>query len=203
MYLEEFMEPTWRNLRNFLALSWVLLIFAMPAWGAEFSALMVVKDGSNTVPGKVYVRNGLMRQEFRDGGGETVTIVRPDKKVIWVIIPRQRTYLEMPLTQKLPGQFIQIPPQALQRHPVGKDTVSGYETEKIAVMVPGGGALESQTYWVAPKLGLPVKMECRTRNFCLEYRSIKEGTVSDRLFDLPPGYQKLTTLAGFADKMEE
>jgi len=197
------MEPTWRNLRNFLALCWVLLIFALPAWGAEFSALMVVKDGSNTVPGKVYVRDGLMRQEFRDAGGETVTIVRPDKKVIWVIIPRQRTYLEMPLTKKLPGQFIQIPPQALQKRPVGKDTVSGYETEKVAVMVPGGGNLESQTYWVALKLGLPVKMECRQRNFSLEYRSIKEETVADWRFDLPPGYQKLTTLAGFADKVEE
>jgi hypothetical protein len=52
-------------------------------------------------------------------------------------------------------------------------------------------------------LGLPIKMECRERQFSLEYKSIREEKVPDRLFALPPGLQKLTTIGGFAEKVEE
>jgi len=183
----------------------VLAVLAVPgvAWGAEFSALMLVKDGVKTMPGKIYVSDGKMRQEFVDEGGQTITIVRPDQKLIWVILPRQRIYMEMPLTKKLPGQFIQIPPQAVRKRLVGQERVNGYEAEKYEVSVPVGRDLEQQTVWVASKLGLPIKMECRERQFSLEYKSIREEKVPERLFNLPPGLQKMTSIGGFADKVEE
>jgi len=172
------------------------------ARGAEFTALMMVKDGAKAIPGKIYVLDGKMRQEFVDEGGRTITIVRPDRKVVWVILSRQQTYLEMPLTQKLPGQFIQIPPGAQEKRLAGREQVSGYETEKYEVKVPIGRNLENQTFWVAGKLGLPIRMECRPRQFSMEYQSIKEEKVPDRLFDLPPGLTKVTSLGGFADQVD-
>jgi hypothetical protein len=148
----------------------LLLVLAIPgvARGAEFSALMMVKDDVKTMPGKIYVSDAKMRQEFVDERGETITIVRPDQKVIWVILPRQRSYMEMPLTTKLPGQFIQIPPQAVGKRLVGPERLNGYDAEKYEVSVPVGRSLEKQTYWVATKVGLPIKMECRERQFSLE-----------------------------------
>jgi hypothetical protein len=184
---------------------WLLLVLTVPgvAWRVEFSASMLVKDDAKVMPGKIYVHDGKMRQEFADERGETITIVRPDQKVVWVILPRQRTYMEFPLTTKLPGQFIQIPPQALGKRPVGQERLNGYDTEKYEVNVPVGRSLEKQTYWVAAKLGLPIKMECRERQFSLEYKSIKEEKVPDRLFALPPGLQKLDSIGGFGDRVEE
>jgi hypothetical protein len=184
---------------------WVfLLILIIPtlAWGVEFSASMLVKDGSKNFPGKIYVSDGKMRQEFVDERGQTVTIVRPDKKVIWVLIPPGRTYLEMPLTARLPGQFLQVPIQAVNKHLVGHDLIDGYETDKYQVSVPGSRGCEIQTYWVAKKFNLPIKMESRERNFSLEYKSIKEGKVPDRLFDLPPGYRKTTTPQDFDNAVD-
>jgi len=183
----------------------LLLILTVPgvAWGAEFSASMMVKDDAKIMPGKIQVSDGKLRQEFSDEGGQTITIVRPDLKVVWVILPRQRSYMEIPLTTKLPGQFIQIPPQALQKRLVGQERLNGYDTEKYEVSVPVGRNLEKQAYWVAAKLGLPIKMECRERQFSLEYKSIREEKVPDRLFALPPGLQKLTSIGGFAEKVEE
>jgi len=184
---------------------WLLLVLAVPgvAWGAEFSASMLVKDDAKVMPGKIYVHDGKMRQEFLDERGQTITIVRPDQKVIWVILPHQRNYMEIPLTKKLPGQFIQIPSQAVGKRLVGQERLNGYDTEKYEVSVPVGRGLEKQTYWVAVKLGLPIKMECRERQFSLEYKSIREEKVPERLFNLPPGLQKLTSIGGFADKVEE
>jgi len=183
----------------------LLLILTVPgvAWGAEFSASMMVKDDAKIMPGKIQVSDGKLRQEFADERGQTITIVRPDLKVVWVILLRQRSYMEIPLTTKLPGQFIQIPPQALQKRLVGQERLNGYDTEKYEVSVPVGRGLEKQTYWVAVKLGLPIKMECRERQFSLEYKSIREEKVPDRLFALPPGLQKLTSIGGFAEKVEE
>jgi hypothetical protein len=198
------MTRTWR--RPAFAGFWCLLLLiaglAAPAAGAEFSALMMVKDDAKLMPGKISVRGDMMRQEFVDESGQTITIVRPDKKVIWVILARERTYMEMPLKKKLPGQFIQIPPLATGKRLVGKERLNGYDTEKYEVSVPAGGGREQQTYWMAEKLGLPIKMECRQRRFSMEYRSIREEKVPDRLFDVPPGYQKATSPGAFADKMD-
>jgi hypothetical protein len=197
------MASTWKAIGKLLACGWVLLVLTVPAtaWGAQFTALLLVKDGHKTMPGKLYVLDGKMRQDFIDEEGQTITIVRPDKKVVWVIIPQERAYMEMPLKIRWPGQFIQIPPTAIGKRLVGHDRVSGYEVDKYEVAVPSRAGLEKQTFWLAPKLGLPIKMECRRRHFCLEYTNIKEGRVPARLFNLPPGLHK-TTLAGFADKVE-
>jgi hypothetical protein len=199
------MERTRKVRGTRLGFWWLLLVLAVPgvARGAEFSAMMMVKDAAKVMPGKIYVHDGKMRQEFLDEKGQTITIVRPDLKVVWVILPLQRIYMEIPLTQKLPGQFIQIPPRALGKRQVGQERVNGYDTEKYEVSVPVGRSLEKQTYWIAAKLGLPIKMECRERQFSLEYKSLREEKVPDRLFALPPGLQKLDSIGGFADRVEE
>ena len=183
----------------------LLLILTVPggAWGSDFSASMLVKDDAKIMPGKIQVSNGKLRQEFTDERGQTITIVRPDLKVVWVILPLQGSYMEMPLTTKLPGQFIQIPPQAVGKRLVGQERLNGYDTEKFEVSVPVGRGQEKQTYWVATKLGLPIKMECRERQFSLEYQSIREEKVPDQRFYLPPGLKKLDSIGGFADKVEE
>jgi outer membrane lipoprotein-sorting protein len=189
--------------KGWLFLLPLLLIFSGPAAAAQFSALMMIKDGDKVMPGKIYQQDGKLRQEFSDDLGRTVTIVRPDKKVVWVILPLERAYLEMPLKKKLPGQFLQMPPEAVSKRQVCKETVNGCETEKFEVTVRGGQGLERQTVWVSTKLGTPVKMECKERRFCLEYKSIKEGVQPDRLFEVPPSYQKLSSLGGFADRIME
>jgi hypothetical protein len=171
----------------------LFLLLAGSAAAAQFSALMMIKDGDRVMPGRIYVQDGKMRQEFTDAEGQTVTIVRPDQKLIWFIMPWERAYAEMPLKGKLPGQFIQIPKEALTKRLVGKETVNGYETEKYEVTMRGGVGLERQTLWVAPKLGTPVKLIVKERNFSMEYKSIKEGPQADRLFNLPPGYKKLVS----------
>jgi hypothetical protein len=143
-----------------------------------------------------------MRQEFIDESGQTITIVRPDQKLIWVIIPREKTYIELPLRARLPGQFIQMPPNAINKRHLGRETVNGYEADKYQIAVQGGGELEFQTFWVAPQLGMPLKVVCNQRKFSIEYRNIREGKQADRLFAVPAGYQKLASPKGVTDKLD-
>ncbi len=178
-----------------LALFWLVSYILVPAGAgaAEFSARMVLKDGGTATMGRIFIKGDKMRQEFLDGEGHTVTIVRRDKRLIWVLLPRERTYTEIPwqLRTKLPGQFLHIPPEARHKRKTGQEKVAGIETEKYEVLVPGGekGTLR-QCYWLAPKLGLPLKMTCPEQQISVEYQDIKEEPLPERLFELPPGFQK-------------
>lgn len=191
-----------RSTRTWWVILPLLVILAVPAAAAQFSAQMLIRDGEKQLPGRIYVQDGKMRQEFSDEKGQTVTIVRPDLKVYWVIMPWKRAYAELPLKGKLPGQFLQIPMDAISKRLVGKETVNGYEAEKYEVSVRASGGLERQTIWLAPKLGTPVKMISKEGNMSVEYKDIKEGAQAERLFSLPPGYKKLAT-AGFDTGLEE
>ncbi|MBI4642978.1 MAG: hypothetical protein HY743_04440 [Deltaproteobacteria bacterium] len=179
---------------------WLWLLLALALWpatapAAEFSGQTFTREREVTVLGRIHVKEGKLRQEFIDDKGQTITILRSNKKLIWVILPLERIYMEVPLKPKWPGQFIQIPPDAKQKRLVGNERVLGYDAEKYEVAVSGRDGLERQTYWVAGKLGMPIKVEIPARKFSMEYRNIKEVRVAARLFEIPPGYQKVTTPA--------
>jgi len=176
-----------------LLLVFLLLALPAPLTAAEFSAQMVLKNEGQVMPGKIFVKDDKMRQEFLDDKGHTVTIVRRDKRVAWVILPREKAYLELPLGANLPGQFLQIPKDAVTQRRVCTEEMGGYEVERFEVTIRGGtGGVMRQTFWVAKKLGLPIKTVCAERQFSVEYKDIREGKQEDRLFEIPPGYKKVT-----------
>lgn len=184
--------PPWKYLAGLAA---ALLLLVFPNWGraAEFTAKMVLKDGGKTMPGKIYVKGDKLRQEFTDEHGQSVTIVRKDRKVVWVVMPQDRIYVEMPLKKELPGQFLQFPEKPLKKQRVSSETVNGYPTERFQVIVSGGSlGPVVQNFWMCDKLGMPLKMECKEKSLSVEYKDIKEGAIADKLFELPLGFQKVT-----------
>jgi hypothetical protein len=175
----------------------LLLCLALPlalppgVWGAEFSAKMVLTQKGQEMTGKIYVKDKKMRQDFLDDRGQTITIVRRDKHRVWVIMPMENTYVEMPLGLQLPGQFLQIPPGAMSKRTVGTEELGGYQVDRVEVTLPGGPlGTTRQTFWVAPKLGLPIKTITLDRQYSVEYRDIRETKLEDRLFEVPPGCKK-------------
>ena len=173
---------------------WLLLALALrpvPARPAEFAGQTLTRVRGVSVPGRIFVKDKKLRQEFSDEKGQTVTILRLDKKVVWVLLPVERTYMEEPLKSTWPGQFIQIPPEAKKKRLVGSERVLGYDAQKYQVSVPGKRGPEIQIFWVAPKLELPIKEEIPSRKFSIEYRDITERSIADRLFEIPKGYKKV------------
>lgn len=180
---------TWKWLLPGLLLA---LVLPMNLFGAEFSAKMVLKQQGRIMPGRIYIKDGKMRQEFLDEEGHTVTIVRKDKGRVWVIMPFEKKYVEMPLGVNLPGQFLQIPPEAVSKRRVCSEEMCGYQVDRIEVTLPRGKrGLLRQTYWVALKLGLPIKTVCAERQYSIEYREIRERQLEDRLFEVPPDCKKV------------
>jgi outer membrane lipoprotein-sorting protein len=176
---------------------WVLILAGLflsagVAQGAEFSATMIAKSGGQETEGKIFVKGDKIRNEMKAGGETQISIIRPDKKMMWLIMPAQKAYMEMPLNPQATGpMMIKKPEGQVKMKLLGPETVNGYETEKYETSVKRRGQEVKEYIWLSKKLGMPIKMAAADGSHLMEYRDIKEGGVPDDLFQPPQGYHKL------------
>ena len=161
------------------------------AQAAEFSAKVVSHMGPQKVQGKVYLKGEKLRQEFSMGGQKSINIARPDKQVMWVVMPAQKVYMEMPFGETDLAKTMRMPKDKTKMKLVGTETVDGYETEKYETVVKSDGRAMKFDLWVAKKLGVPIKMVSKDGSYSMEYLDIKEGNVPDSVFKVPSGYRKM------------
>lgn len=178
------------SFKKFLAAVTLVLSLATLASAAEFSADMVTKGGGQEMTGKVFVKGQKIRQEFGGSGADAmISIVRMDRKVTWVLMPQEKTYMEMPMKESPedPALIEKADPAKVKR--LGKETVNGFVCEKIQVTEKDAVF----TQWLSMELGWPIKGEGASPegSTSFEYKNIRKGGVSDILFDVPAGYRKM------------
>lgn len=172
-----------------LAILWVvsLFLFSSPAMAIEFSADMFIQPkDEEPLKGKIYVKGDKVRQEMTEEGEVQIMIIRPDKKVTWMIIPEDKTYLEMPYQAEDKTFEEWTAEKESKAKLLGEETVSGLQSRKYESIEDG----EKTYFWISKKFPFPVKVE--DAEVTMEYRNIKEGSVPDSLFELPSGYEKMT-----------
>ena len=165
----------------------IVLLLVSSAQAVEFTATWVAKADGEENSGKMYMKDGKERNEFPGG----IIIRRPDKNVIWLLSPQSKSYTEMSMDS--PKSDVQIMPHTAehikdQMKKIGTETVNGYECDKFEFKSPSGKA---QHFWISQDLGVPLKMVSADGSFSSELTDIKQGTLDDSLFELPPGYTKM------------
>jgi outer membrane lipoprotein-sorting protein len=189
-----------RRFRSLVAALAAIVSAAAAAGAAEFSADVKVTRGDSTMTGKLYVKGGNARQEMVIAGAKTVMILLSDKKVLWVLDPAKKTYMER-RGKNVPdlASFAEpkVPPEVGTRKLVGKEKVVGYLCDKYALVFKDKQQLTIYL-WVSPKLKFPLKTEQRVggKLNALELKNIREGGVTDSLFQRPAGYRKTANPAG-------
>jgi hypothetical protein len=179
------MKHTW----SALTISWILLFPWHQAWGLEFSAEQTVRNGAQSVTGKIYFKADRWRVEMASPEGPKIAIHRLDKVVTWLLLPNQR-YVELPL------RFDQIPPLAsklegeIGRKLVGKEQIGGRNTEKYEVTVDIKGQKAMMYQWVATDIKVPMKTVAADGSWESAYAYVKEGPQPAHLFELPASYTK-------------
>jgi len=175
-----------------IALGTVLLLAASLVQAAEFTATMVTKAGGVEIPGKIYVKENKVRNEVQAGGQTSIHILRPDKKVVWIIIPQQKAYVEMPITHTAQQKMLPLTEdQKAKMKKVGTETINGYSCDKYETTMSHQGKPMQVFTWVATDLGVPIKIVSEDGSFSMEYKDIKPGQVADSLFDVPQDYKKM------------
>ena len=99
-------------------------------------------------------------------------IIRPDKKVTWMITPEDKTYMEMPY-QSEDKTFEEWTPEKEKKATLlGQETVSGIACKKFETVEDG----EKTTLWVSTQFPFPIKVE--DSEVTMEYRNIKLGPLA-------------------------
>jgi hypothetical protein len=166
----------------------VLLVCGTVSMAQEFWADFVVQTVGEPLPvnGKIFVKKGLIRDEVMERGEKQITIVRPDKKVIWVINPEEKMYLEVTY-QETDRKFDSWSAERESKAKyLGKEFVSALACKKYEVVEDG----QRSTYWISEKLSFPIKIE--TKDSVMLYKNVMEGDVADDLFVPPADYEKMT-----------
>jgi hypothetical protein len=175
-----------------VVLGTILLLWAGLAQAAEFSATMVTKAGGMEIPGKVYVKGDKIRNDIQASGHPVTNIMRPDKKLVWIIMPQQNMYMEMPINQETQQKMMSLTEkQKAKMKKVGSETINGYNCDKYETTMDNQGKSMKVYTWVATDLGVPIKVVSEDGSFSMEYQDIKTGDVADSLFEAPQGYKKM------------
>ena len=147
----------------------VLSFFAVAAFGADpafiknYSADMETTSSQGSFTSKVFFKDGKMRMEGAQGR-KTINIIRPDKKVIWMLMVDSKTYMEIPLdiSKEDIQSKLRDPNIKTDKEFIGNEVVDKHPTKKYHLTITTDGKKEKSGYiWEATDLN----------NFTVKYQS--------------------------------
>lgn len=176
-----------KNSIRFISVFAIVFLTASTALAAEFSGDMVNTSKAGVVNQKFFISGDKTRMESPQG----IAIARLDKKVMWMLMPQQKMYMEMPLDPyRVPATSEKYPGE-IERTLMGKETIDGRMTDKYRIVYTAAGIKTTIFQWFAPDIGIPVKTAAEDGSWMMEYKNINMGNQPDSLFELPAGYSKM------------
>ncbi len=157
----------------------------------EYSADSTMEsEGGMTMKSRVYHSPGKQRMEMGGEGGN-VTIMRKDKKVIWMLMGNM--YMETPMNQ---SESQDPSDMDVQQTAVGDETVNGVKTTKSKVIATKKDGSKFGGFFWTTKDGITVKMDLLSKDgdkkmrMSSELTNLKIEKQDPKLFEIPPGYTK-------------
>ncbi len=166
-----------------------LLSFFGSAVGQDFSANMISTTREGVQQGKVFVAKDKIRIEMMG----SVTISRQDKNVMWMLMPQERMYMELPLRPEdivMTGDKIE---GEISRRLIGTEVVDGKKADKYEVIYALQGKNVRSFVWLTQGLNFPIKSAAADGSWMVEYKNMVTGKQPASLFEIPQGYQKFST----------
>lgn len=120
------------------------------------------------------------------------SLVRPDKKAIYIIVPGQKSCVRMPMPKEDQDNFEKKP--KIEKTAMGKETIDGHPCVKYKVILTDdkGGKHES-TVWCATDLkDFPVQVLTKEKDdtVIVHLRQIQLAKPEATQFEVPTGYQE-------------
>lgn len=155
----------------------------------EFSADITMRSEVGTMQGRIFVSKEKSRVEF----AEAITVNRPDKGVVWMILPATKSYFEQPIDVEQAAIFSDKAKAdaGVTKALVGEEDVGGRRTQKYRVTIDGNGENFAMLQWVDKETSVPVKSASEDGRWSYEYVNLKVGPQTAELFELPAGYNKM------------
>lgn len=158
------------------------------AYAADFSADMVGSSPQGAMSAKMYVSGDKSRVEMAGA----VTINRMDKKVMWLLMPQEKMYIEQPVDMKAARSTREKVEGEVERTVEGREAVNGMNTTKYRVTYESNGLRETIFQWIDDVNRFPVKTAAVDGSWSSEFRNISTKSQDPALFEVPSGYKKMS-----------
>jgi outer membrane lipoprotein-sorting protein len=160
-----------------------------------YSADIVTETSGMTHKSRMFAKGTKQRMEVSEEGQKVINIIRADKRVMWMLMPDEKMYMEMPLNRQREdiASKLNDPDVKVEKKFLADETVDGHPSKKYHVMMTRNGKKESSGYmWEAADLNnFPVKWQEEDRKTTVTWKNIKLGGVPDSMFEIPAGYKKM------------
>jgi hypothetical protein len=115
----------------------------------------------------------MWRIEHHTMGPVNISIVRKDKKVVWLLLSRMKHFKTVPylaeqdlkVTERLEGE--------VSREEIGTETREGHPTTLYEVTVKEGERTEVYYQWLATDIHFPMKLAKKDGSWIVEYQHVK------------------------------
>jgi hypothetical protein len=156
----------------------------------QFSAEMVItRSDGMTMTTKVYRDNDKARSEMTAQGMEMYTILRPDQKKLYTVMPAQKMIMEMPCDpEKVKQMSSGMMDDGGKYELVGPDVVDGVACMKYKASAKTGDG-KVIFVWVDAAKQTPVKIAAADGSFTAVFKNFQAGPQNAALFEIPTGYQ--------------
>jgi len=170
---------------------------------AEYSADQYMGDGSLMMRSRIYHASGKSRMEMEEGGVNQAIITRMDRKVVWVLMIPEKTYMETPLGKEEKTRDVRQCSYTSAKE-AGKETVNGIpaSVSEVEAACPDGSAFSGKM-WTSRE-GILVKLDAVAKGSAkekgqrvrMELKDLKIGKQNPALFELPAGFTKMEMPTG-------
>lgn len=183
---------------RFFAAALCLLIScaALPAAAADwlrediaYSGTRSLRVAGDEIVGPFYFDHGKVRFEWTMQGARQISLQRPDRQRIYMIMPDMGVGMEMELSRKnsVPGAeiYADLPAERL-----GTETLYGETVTKYRVIDDRGAQDNTVTVWVTHD-GIPLRLVVSGSQgqFETTLQGLQRGPQAAELFELPEGVQ--------------
>ena len=121
---------------------------------------------------------------------QVVSIIRPDKGLVYVIYPDQRVMLSMPLSKEDSEGSEKSP--NVTKTPLGKETIDGHPCVKNKVVVTdtSGQSVEAITWDASDLKDLPIQIETQEKDSksLVRFKQIQFSRPAAGFFEPPSGF---------------
>lgn len=167
----------------------------IPAPDTEYSGVRQVVMAEGSFTQTVHHSHGKERSEMQMEGMSMISIIRPDKKLAWQLMPMQKMYMEMDFASanKMSGKA----PDDVTIEKIGSDMLDGMSTTKYKILMKDKSA--GGFIWLSPE-NIPVKMDFLSKEgkdknrITMTLKNLKVEPQEAALFELPAGYQPMPSM---------
>ncbi len=179
-----------------MLLAWLPVDAAQPSRPqVEYSADSTIQNEEGTIQQHVYVTPTKERKEMLTGEGDGgIQIFRYDTKVMWILMPSEKMYMENSIMGKTKGN--DTSQWTYEDTVMGEETLNGMKVTKYKTIATSTDGKKYGGFSWRTKEGISIKQDLlykegnEKKRMLTELKNLMIGRQDPSLFEIPEGFTK-------------